>query len=95
MDDLAPAGHVNQSASEIPADGVPITTKLCLRCKRESGRRQGFSRGEVFGELSRPLNGYDLESCERFAGAGGHHQQDALFALGDRFRRGLDLFKPL
>ncbi|MCX5946897.1 MAG: restriction endonuclease subunit S, partial [Cyanobacteria bacterium] len=38
--------------------GVPITTNLCLRCKRESGRRQGFSRDEVYGELSRPLNGY-------------------------------------
>ena len=55
---LAPAGHVNQSASEIPAGGAPIASNLCLRCKRESGCRQAFSRVEVCGELSRPLNGY-------------------------------------
>ncbi len=29
------------------ASGVPIPTNLYLRCKRESGRRQWFSRDEV------------------------------------------------
>jgi hypothetical protein len=48
----------SRSASELPADGAPIAINLCLRCKRESGRRQGFSNDQVCGGLSRPLNGY-------------------------------------
>jgi hypothetical protein len=55
---LTAAGVASQSASEIPAGGVVITGGLCLRCNRDSSRRQGFSRAEVRGELSRPLNGY-------------------------------------
>jgi hypothetical protein len=37
---------------------VLITGGLCLRCKRESSSRQGFSRAEVRNEPSRPLNDY-------------------------------------
>jgi hypothetical protein len=55
---LAPAAHVNQSASEIPAGGASIANNLCLRCKRESDCRQGLGRDEFCGGLSRPLNGY-------------------------------------
>jgi len=47
-----------QSASEIPVGGAPIANSLCLRCKRESGCRQEFSREEVGRMLSRPLNAY-------------------------------------
>ena len=32
---------------EIPVGGAPIANSLCLRCKRESGRCQGFSRDRV------------------------------------------------
>ena len=53
------AGVAAQSASEIPAGGALIAGGLYLRCNRESGRRQGFSRIEVRHELSRPLNAYD------------------------------------
>ncbi|MFN7679040.1 MAG: hypothetical protein ACK5QW_10675, partial [Cyanobacteriota bacterium] len=49
------------SASGIPAGGALITSGLCLRCKRESSYRQGFSRAEVRLEPSRPLNTYTSE----------------------------------
>jgi hypothetical protein len=48
---LALAGHANPSASEIAAGGGRITGNLGLRCKRESSRRHGFSRGDVRSEL--------------------------------------------
>ena len=51
-------GVACQSASEIPAGVALITGGLCLRCNRESSRRQGFSRDEVRSVPSRPLNRY-------------------------------------
>jgi len=39
---------------------VPIANSLCLRCKQESGRCQGFRRDGVRRVLSRPLNAYGL-----------------------------------
>lgn len=55
-----PTGVAAQSASEIPGGGVPIANSLCLRCKQESERCQGFSRDGVRRVLSRPLNAYEL-----------------------------------
>jgi hypothetical protein len=43
-----------------PGRSVLITGGLCLRCNQESSCRQGFSRAEVRGEPSRPLNGYNF-----------------------------------
>jgi hypothetical protein len=56
----------------MPAGGAPISSSLCLRCKRESGRRQGFSRDDVRRVLSRPLNAYlgTPEKDSRPIGAG-------------------------
>ncbi len=53
-----PTGVADQSGAEIPGGGVPIANSLCLRCKQESDRCQGFSRGGVRRVLSRPLNAY-------------------------------------
>ena len=38
---------------------MPIANSLCLRCKQESGRCQGFRRDGVRRVLSRPLNAYE------------------------------------
>ena len=43
-----------RSASELPADGAPFAINLYLKCKQESGRRQGFSNDRVGGGLPRP-----------------------------------------
>jgi hypothetical protein len=58
-DSLDPAGHDNQSASEMPAGGLHITDGFCLRCNRDSSCCQRLSRAKVRGRLSRPLDAYN------------------------------------
>jgi hypothetical protein len=54
----ASAGHVNQSAYEIPEGGGVIASSLLMRCNRESGGRQGLAKTKAPSRSSRPLNGY-------------------------------------
>ena len=47
---------------------MPIANSLCLRCKQESGRCQGFRRDGVRRVLSRPLNAYHFSNVLPLAG---------------------------
>ena len=57
MNALTAAGVASQSASEIPAGALLISSRLLLRSKQESGRCQGFSGTDGRSALARPLNG--------------------------------------
>ena len=57
-----------RSASELPADGAPFAINLYLKCKQESGRRQGFSNDRVGGGLPRPPEWVPRFIMDRHAG---------------------------
>ena len=59
----------SQSASEIPAGALLISSRLLLRSKQESGRCQAFSGVDHRSALARPLNRYDARVSRTVLGA--------------------------